>query len=119
MPVIRDDYYLHYTSRQGAQSIEYTGQIEPGLDGYIYLSRDLFSRGSDAVNKLAIAGKAIELIALIPKEVLMAEAVEDFEPFQFLRDYLGRLLVRGGATRARTNQPIPSDRIHWMPLMLP
>lgn len=114
-----DEYFLHYTSRQGTQSIEYKGQIEPGLDGYIYLTRDLFPHGKDAVNNLSIVGKPIELVALIPRDAVIEQFIDDVEPFRYLRDYRGRLLVRGGASRFRTARPIPADQIQWMPLLVP
>lgn len=65
--------YFHYTSRQLAQEIVIAKKIRPRSNfGRIYLTQDTFSCGADAVGRLSIVGKPLEVGCVIP-----AACVED------------------------------------------
>lgn len=56
----------HYTSREGAQSIRASGSIFPGARGKVFLSPDLYAAGVEAAMKLAITGKPVEMVVVLP-----------------------------------------------------
>jgi hypothetical protein len=104
------DHYFHYTSRHFAQSIFSAGRIQAGPSGVIYLSRDVFERGAEAMSRLAIEGKSIDMVGLVPGNLVTPGPDEPVLP---ILDAMGRIWRRGGGTQVRVKGPIASDQIKW------
>ena len=110
------DYYFHYTSRENAQSISSSGRIEAGAAGRIYLSLDPYGQGVEAVNRLAIDGKPIEVVGLIPGSLVTPPPPVGFA--SPLYDPYGRLRRFGGGSEVKVAGPLPSP-VTWFTLSAP
>lgn len=110
------DYYFHYTSREFAQSIASAGQLVPGIGGIVYLTRELYEMGTDAVDWLAIVNKPVEVVGLVPG-TLVGDLPD--APVPHIRDPHGRLSRRGGGTQVRAKHAIPAADIKWLALSPP
>ena len=88
-------HYLHYTSREGAQSISITRLIRPGRSGRIYLTKEIYAHGVDAANGLSIVNKPVELACFVD---LNGVALEISPPslVEPIRDDEGNILRHGG-----------------------
>ena len=108
--------YYHYTSREFAQSIDSAGRLSPGAKGVVYITTELYEKGAEAVNRLAIEGKPIEVVGLIPEALIGARAVAPVIP---ITDGNGRLWRSGGGTQILITETIPSAEIKWLALSPP
>jgi len=97
IPEIDSGYYLHYTSREGAQSISITSLIRPGRSGRIYLTRDVYTHGVDAANGLSIVNKPVELACFVDLNGA-ALAISPPSLVEPIRDDEGNILRHGGGT---------------------
>lgn len=112
------DYYFHYTSRQAAQSITSVGKIEAGVSGFIYLSLDVYDEGAEVTNALAIEGKPVEVVGMVPGTLLMpSPAVSSVLPIY--DPVNGALRRRGGGSQVKIHGPIPASRVRWLTLSIP
>jgi hypothetical protein len=59
------NYFLHYTSREGAQGIAAVGYVVPGRSGIVWLTKDLYTFGADAADRLGIVNKPVEVAFLV------------------------------------------------------
>ena len=98
------NYFLHYTSREGAQGISAQGEIRPGPSGRIYLTHDLYPFGADAADRLGIIGKPVEIAVLISRPTSAVDGPELIHP---VRGHDGTLLRRGGGTEYYVLDPVP------------
>lgn len=110
------DYYFHYTSRQAAQGIRSAGRIEARAAGSIYLTPDVYEQGADATDALAIDGKPIEVVGLVPVALLGKFAIQPVPP---LYDARGRVLRKGGGSQVRIPGPLPGSAVLWLALSPP
>lgn len=112
------DYYFHYTSRQAAQGIGSTGTIEAGASGGIYLSLDLYSEGTTVTDALAIEGKPMEVVALVPGSLLVppptvSVVLPIYDPAS------GALRRHGGGSQVIISGPLAARDIRWLALSPP
>jgi hypothetical protein len=110
------DYYFHYTSRQFAQSVMSAGRLTPGLGGVIYLTRDLYERGTDAMDWLAIDNKPIDVVGFVPGS-LVGDLPD--EPVFPIVDAGGRLWRKGGGTQIRVTVEVAAYAVKWLALSPP
>ena len=111
------DYYFHYTSRQFAQGIKNDERIEARADGVIYLTLDVYEQGAQAMRRLAIEGKPVEVVALIPGDLIGQIALDP--PVFPTSDAFGNFRDNGGGTQVRAAGPIPGARVRWLALSPP
>lgn len=109
------NYYLHYTSREGAQGVISAGVIRPGRSGRVYLTQDLYAFGSDAANALSIVNKPVELACLV--NIGNPSGPYPVEP---IRDEQGVIREAGG-TEYYTDASITvsQDKDRWLSLLEP
>jgi hypothetical protein len=112
------NYFLHYTSREGAQGICALGEIRPGPSGRIYLTFDLYPFGTDAADRLAILGKPAEVAVLISPPTSSPAGPALIHP---VRGRDGTFLRRGGGTEYYVLDPVPVvwDKGAWFMLNEP
>lgn len=109
--------YYHYTSRQSAQDIGCTGQLEPGRSGFVYLTPQVHGSGIDAADDLAIIGKPVEIGVEVDTTGIPLTPATPVSP---LRDSSGALIRRGGGTEVKASQPVPvPNPTKWMRLIEP
>jgi len=53
---------FHYTTLEGAQGISLGQVIEPGRSGSVWVTPELYDRGAEAANRLAIMAKAVSRV---------------------------------------------------------
>lgn len=112
------DYHFHYTSREAAQGIGSAGRFEARASGWIYLTPDLYEQGTRAADALAIEGKSIEVVALIPSSMLMPSpqrslVLPTYDPVS------GRLRRKGGGVQVRIPGPLAGAEMQWFALSPP
>ena len=112
------DYYFHYTSRENAQSIFSSGRMEAGVSGWIYLSLDAYDQGAHATDALAIEGKPIDVVALIPTTAVNLTQVVSLA-WPLYDPVTGRIRRHGGGSEVRAPGPIPVTPARWMALSPP
>ena len=110
------DQYFHYTSREFAQSIVSAQRLSPGASGVVYTTNELYEKGAEAMNRLAIDGKPIEVVGLIPRSLIGARVPEPVFP---ISDASGRLWRRGGGTQILFAGALPGAEIKWLALSPP
>ena len=108
---------LHYTSREAAQAIRSTGRIEAGAGGVIYLSEDAYEHGTQAADTLAIDGKPVDVVALVPASLLTPGP--EVGVVLSIYDALGRLKRHGGGTQILIPGPLVSAEVRWLGLTPP
>ena len=82
----------------------------------VYITTDLYEQGADAMNRLAIEGKPVEVVGLIPGALIGALVAEPVFP---IRDANGRLWRRGGGTQILFTGELPAAGIKWLALSPP
>ena len=112
------DFYFHYTSREAAQGIGSAGRVEAGASGEIYLTPDVYEHGTRAADALAIEGKPIEMVALIPGSSLMQRSpvslvLPIYDPLS------GRLRRKGGGVQLHLPGPIAGTDVRWLSVSPP
>lgn len=113
------NYYLHYTSREGAHGIIAAGLIATGRSGKIYLTDRVYTFGADAADALSLMNKAVELACLIQGDgVGRLEGPFTVEP---IRDGAGNLIRSGGGVEYYSFTPIPvgREKERWLGLLQP
>jgi hypothetical protein len=109
--------FYHYTSLQFAQDIGCTGQLTPGLSGFVYLTPQAYGAGIDAADELALAGKPIEMGIEID---IKGISVSSPAPIGPLRDSSGALIRKGGGTEVKAKIPVPvGNPTKWISLSKP
>lgn len=110
------EHYFHYTSREFAQSIVSAQRLSPGESGVVYVTTELYDKGADAMNRLAIDGKSVEVVGMIPGALIGALVAGPVYP---TRDASGRLWRRGGGTQILFPGELPAAGIKWLALSPP
>ncbi len=110
------NFLFHYTSCESVQSISASGYLRPGQSGKLYLTEDLYTAGAEAANRLAITGKPVEVVGVVPRERVVGD-----EGSEYVRSVrLGRALLReGGGREPWVSQVIQSGAIRWLELSAP
>ena len=90
-------YVFHYTSRELAQAIRISGQLRPGLGGKLYLTDETYEQGGEAAQKLAIIGKPVEVVLVVPE--LVTSELGEPRPVEPLLAPDGDLRPGGGTER--------------------
>ena len=112
------EYLFHYTSREHAQSIAAAGILEARARGMIYLTPDVYERGSQAVDALAVGGKPLDVVGLIPRSLLKASLpVRVAGPLY--HPVTGMLVRRGGGAEICVSGPLTASGIRWLALSPP
>lgn len=112
------DYYFHYTSRSAAQAIGSSGILEAGVSGRIYLSPDAYGAGLEAVGRLSLVGKSIEMVGLVPTGLLVNRSAVGIVPP--MHDPVTGLLIRmGGGAEVTVPGPLVAADIRWFALSSP
>jgi hypothetical protein len=91
-------WVYHYTSRQNAQVISNDGELRPGASGGVYVSPDLYDRGAEALDRLAIPHTSPEMVFIWFADYAVLAVDEDdvSEVEQYRQE--GRITRRGGGT---------------------
>ncbi len=96
---------FHYTSRRTAQDILISGRIKSGPSGKIWLTDEAYPRGMDAAEKLAITGKVIEVVLVVPEDSV-AELTESRKVLAVMDPDTGSELRPGGGFERTTTKDI-------------
>lgn len=113
------NYYFHYTSREAAQSTGSVGRIEAGASGWIYVSPDVYGSGTEVVDRLAIQGKPIDLVALIPESRITSPIPPGRIVLPIYHPLTGRVERKGGGVELLVRGPLASGGFQWMALSIP
>ena len=111
------EYFFHYTSRRLAQEITISGWLRPGRGGRLYLTEDIFERGADAANSLAIAGKPTEMACVIPKDKVTE--VSEERHVEAILGADGSEIRSGCGNEQYTTKAINVKGLSWMSLSAP
>lgn len=98
-----ENYFLHYTSRSAAQSIILERHLTPGRSGRIFLTRDLYTFGTDASDRLAVTSKCLELALLVTLGDAVLVGPSIVEPIMNSR---GEYWCGGQGIEYSTSQPV-------------
>jgi len=107
-------YHFHYTSRQAAQGITASGGLIPGPGGVIYVSPDLYSTGSEVTDRLAIAGKPVEIVGLIPDAALPQPLPPSRVVLPLHHPVTGVIERHGGGAELRIPGPVHLPQWWWL-----
>lgn len=102
--------YFHYTSRAHAQQIWIGGELRPGASGVLYLTPDLYDKGYQAAESLAIRGKPVEVALAFEDDHVQKSCRngEDLSPTRVepIREG-GRLVRVGGGAECFMKSTLP------------
>lgn len=92
--------------------------MEAGGGGLIYLTPDAYEQGTQATEALAIDGKPIDLVALVPSSLFMPTphihiVLPIYDPVT------GKLHRKGGGVEVRVPGPVNAPDIRWFALCPP
>lgn len=120
------DYYFHYTSRVAGQIIIANGFIQPGLSGVVYLTDEVFGRGTEAANRLGIPAvgpvmgpasltKPLEVVCVIPASRLPGIAgVPSGPAAPYVNPVTGALVYLGGAREFLYPNAVNVRGLSWL-----
>lgn len=120
------DYYFHYTSRVAGQIIIANGLIQPGASGVVYLTDEVFGRGTVAANRLGIPAvgpaigpasltKPLEVVCVIPVARLPGiAAIAPGPAAPYVNPATGVLLYAGGAREFPYPNAVNVRGLSWL-----
>jgi hypothetical protein len=95
----------HYTSREHAQGIRIAGVLLPSQKhNAVYLSPDLYDKGEEAANRLAIQDKPVEMVFAVP--LLSEQEIISFERVRKVRKR-GQIIRQGGGAEVLFQKRVP------------
>ena len=98
------DFVFHYTSRELAQAIQISGWLRPGRGGKLYLTDDTYEDGAEAAKKLALTGKAVEMVLVVP--VSATKDLSEPRPIEPILAPDGSDIRPGGGRERTTQSPV-------------
>lgn len=106
------DLLFHYTSRESAQAIRIGGRLRPGRGGKLYLTPTPYESGAEAAARLAILGKAVEVVLVVP--LATARGVTEPSLVESILGADGRELRPGGGLEQTTGYDVVSaGLVNW------
>lgn len=118
-------WFFHYTSRDAAQLISVGRQLRPGAGGVLYLTWDVYDRGREARESLAIPGGPVEVVLVIDTEDVrraVAGTAQHLQPrvVRPLRlGMSGSIWLRGGGAEVLVNGTVSCSQIRALALAVP
>ena len=116
------DCYFHYTSRPAAQGIANARRMEAGASGFIFVTPDVYERGTEAADRLSIPkGRSVDVVA-----VILAASLGTGSPIPpgslvlpLSDPVTGLTERRGGGAELLVSGPIPATDVRWLALSPP
>ena len=111
--------YYHYTSRLAAQNIICTGVIFPNQAGELFLTPDIYTKGYEAANFLAITNKPVEIRFEVHCDITSVHMRRVRNQRKYIHGKLRRIRKGGGMEIVLSTEVSIRNPGNWTSLDMP